>query len=93
MSIILEISVIPQSGKNEFFFDENEILKFYLKSAPEKGKANKELIETLSKLLKIPQYKIYIISGAVSRRKRIKIDTELSKEIMLEMLYRNITRK
>ena len=49
-------------------------LKIYLTSAPVGGKANKELIELLSKKLKCSKSRINIIKGRRSREKIIEID-------------------
>lgn len=57
--------------------DKQGSIKCYLKSPPEKGKANKELLTMLAKKLNIPQQDIVIIAGAASRKKRIKIEGSL----------------
>ncbi len=51
----------------------DEILKIKIAAVPEKGKANKELIRFLSKILNIPQKQVEIIQGETSPRKIIKI--------------------
>lgn len=73
MAFILEIKVVPSSGKQRIVRDKNGQLKCFLIAAPEKGKANKELIELVSKLLKIPKKELDIISGETTRIKRIAI--------------------
>lgn len=80
MSLIVEIKVVPSSGKQALRKDSSGLLKCYLKSAPEGGKANAELIKFLSKKLRIPQNQITITSGATSRKKRLKIETSLTLE-------------
>jgi uncharacterized protein (TIGR00251 family) len=50
----------------------NEITIF-LRSRPEKGKANKELIYKLAKYFAISTSKVHIISGATSSKKVIEI--------------------
>lgn len=86
MAIILEITVMPLSGKNDCFIDEHEQIKWYLKSAPEKGKANYELIKSVADMLHVPQQAISILTGATGRKKRVKIDTSLSKEELLKRI-------
>lgn len=55
---------------------ENEAyLKINVVSVPEKGKANKELISYLAKVLKIAKTDMEIISGALDRYKKILIKT------------------
>jgi hypothetical protein len=74
----LRIKVIPKSPKNEItsiMEDEEgeQTIKIRIKAAPEKGKANAELIKFLSKELKIPRANISIISGKTDQLKLIKV--------------------
>jgi uncharacterized protein (TIGR00251 family) len=86
MPIFIEVKVIPNSGRQECKKDPNGIIKCYLKSAPEGGKANAELIKFFSKKLGIPQYNVAITSGTTLRNKRIKIGTTLTKPEILKKL-------
>ncbi|MDP3698446.1 MAG: DUF167 domain-containing protein [Nanoarchaeota archaeon] len=65
----LKIKVIPQSGRTELK-EENGKLKLYLKSAPEKGKANIELIKYFKKEYKLS---VRIKSGETSRQKVLEV--------------------
>ena len=65
----LKIKVIPHSGRTELK-DEGGKLKLYLKSAPEKGKANVELIKFFKKNFKLS---VRIKSGEASREKVLEI--------------------
>jgi len=64
----LKIIVKPNSPRNEILsYDPNKkAVRIAVKAAPEKGKANHELIKFISKLLK---KKAAIISGLKSREK------------------------
>ncbi|MBI5355758.1 MAG: DUF167 domain-containing protein [Candidatus Aenigmarchaeota archaeon] len=42
-------------------------------SPPQKGKANKELIEKISSYFKVPKASVSILSGAGSRKKMIEV--------------------
>lgn len=86
MSLFVDIKVIPGSGQQKVVFDKAGILKCYLKSVPEKGKANQELVKFLSKKLSLPMSFIEITSGLSSRKKRIKIELDLSYEDFLKKL-------
>ena len=86
MAVFVEIKVIPSSGKQKFVTDKSGNIKVYLKSPPEKGKANTELIKLLSKKLDVPQNDISIALGATTRKKRIKIETALSQNQINQML-------
>lgn len=83
MALIVEVKVVPSAGKNGWILDKAGKLKGYLKSPPERGLANQELIDLLAKALKIPKQKVILVSGATSRIKRIKIEHELT----IEQLY------
>jgi uncharacterized protein (TIGR00251 family) len=83
MALIIEVKVVPSAGKNGWILDKVGKLKGYLKSPPERGIANQELIDLLAKALKIPKQKVILVSGATSRIKRIKIEHELT----IEQLY------
>lgn len=78
MALIIEVKVIPSSGRVMWKLEEGDRLKCYLKSPPEKGKANRELISLVTKALKLPASACTIISGATSRLKRVRIDTQQS---------------
>ena len=86
MALIVEVKVVPNSGKNEWAIEKSGSLKCFLKSLPEKGAANRELIKNLSKLLKLTQSDIEIVSGLTSRKKRIKIHTDLTLEKFYSLL-------
>lgn len=79
--IVVRIRLTPNAsrcGKVGFFTvaSGEEYLKISVTSIPEKGKANKELIDFLSKALKIPKTSMEIISGFLDRHKKIFIKTE-----------------
>ncbi len=86
MALILEIKVIPSSGRATFCLDASNKLKAYLKSSPEGGKANKELIQLLAHALHCPQYLITIISGMTTRNKKIKISLPLTHDELINKL-------
>ena len=83
---MLEIKVIPGSGKQILELDRTGRLKCFLKSPAEKGKANKELIKLLSKKLSMPQKDITIIRGAAARNKVVKVDSNDSEDVIWEKL-------
>lgn len=86
MAIVLTIKVAPNAGKQEFKLDKNNILKCFLKSAPEQGKANAELIKLLSKALNLTLLDITLIQGATNRTKKIKIETTKTLPEILALL-------
>jgi uncharacterized protein (TIGR00251 family) len=66
------VKLIPKSGRSELKY-EGALLKIWVKSAPEDGKANAELIRTLADILKIPRKEIQILRGSSSRIKVVDI--------------------
>jgi uncharacterized protein (TIGR00251 family) len=85
LSCRLNIFLKPNSNKNKIELDNNDVIKVWVKSPPQEGKANCELIEFLSNLLKIPKSYISIKVGTASKRKIIEI-TGKNKEEILEIL-------
>ncbi len=86
MSLIIDIKVVPRSGKSMCKLDKAGIVVCYLKSPPERGLANKELIKYIAKELNITQQQVAIIGGATSRRKRIAIDADITQEQLFAAL-------
>lgn len=81
---ILSVKVIPKSGRTELKF-EGELLKVWLKSAPEDGKANEELVRILAKKLDISRAHVEILHGKSTRNKTVDI-TGISVEEMKKTL-------
>lgn len=76
MSVVIELKVVPNSKQQGFEQDKSGLIKCRLKSKPEGGKANEELVKLLSKTLGIATDCFKILRGATSRNKMIKIDTQ-----------------
>ncbi len=72
--IILSIRTQPGSSKNRIIGEYGGRLKLAVTAAPEKGKANKAVIELLADTLHINESSIQIISGESSRNKRLMIE-------------------
>jgi len=70
--MILNVRVIPNARKNEIKQEKNR-WKVYLTAPPEKGKANKLLIELLSLKFKVKKKQIKIVRGEKSRHKIVEI--------------------
>jgi len=65
----INVRVTPHSGRSELVEDEGK-LRLYLKSAPEKNKANLEFIKFFKKSFKIS---VRIKAGETSREKVLEI--------------------
>lgn len=84
----LSIKVIPNADKNKIVDWFNEDLKIKISAVPEKGKANKELIYFLAKILNIAKSEIKIVQGITNHRK-ILIIKNILKENIAEKINSN----
>lgn len=80
--IIINIKISPNSKKNEII-NEGEIIKIKITAQPIDGKANKALIEFLSKEFKIPKTSIKILKGETSKDKTILFETDNPEKLQL----------
>lgn len=79
--VILSIRTQPGSSKNRIIGEYGGRLKLTVTAAPEKGKANKAVIELLADTLRIHESSIHIISGESSRDKRVLIEGFILKDL------------
>ena len=71
--MIVKIKVIPNASNNSIEGFSGDVLRIRIAAAPDKGKANEELIAFLSERLKLPKSNFNILSGHTSRLKRLEI--------------------
>jgi uncharacterized protein (TIGR00251 family) len=71
--VVFKVKAMPNAGKNALAGEYNGMLKIKISAQPERGKANEELADYLSGLLKISKSRIEIIKGAAAREKTISI--------------------
>ncbi|TVL99833.1 MAG: YggU family protein [Candidatus Brocadia sp. WS118] len=79
--VILSIRTQPGSSKNRIIGEYGGRLKLAVTAAPEKGKANKAVIELLADTFRIHESSIHIISGESSRDKRVLIEGLILKDL------------
>jgi uncharacterized protein (TIGR00251 family) len=72
--IELAVRVIPRAGKAGFAGMRDGALLVRLGAAPVEGAANAELIDVLSRLLKVPRRAVAIVSGERGRLKRVRVE-------------------
>jgi len=70
---ILKVYLQPKSSKNEIVGPYRDGVKVKITAPPIEGKANKGLIQFLSKELGIPPSQVKIIKGQRSREKTLSI--------------------
>lgn len=71
----IRVKVIPKSAKTELVgYLPDGTWKIKVAAVPEKGKANRELVEFLASHLGVAKSRIRIMSGETSQLKRIRVD-------------------
>ena len=81
--VLIRIRIVPNSSRNEIILEE-EFIKVKVTAQPIENKANKALIEFLSKQFKLPKTKTFkipkssfeIIKGETSKDKTIILSTQ-----------------
>lgn len=84
MALIMQVKVVPGSSQRKCVLDLQRVLKCYVQSAAQDGKANQELIQLFSKTLRCPRSAITILAGHTARIKRIKIDIDIDYAALLQ---------
>jgi uncharacterized protein len=80
-TILLHIKVNPGKPASKITGVKNNELCLDIKGAPEKGKANKEVVRFLAKALHTSRSAIEIKSGHTSRHKLILLPGEMREEL------------
>ena len=81
----LEVRVTPNAGRNEITGWKDGALQVKVAAPPEKGKANKELVDFLSRELGVNKTTIKIVTGMTGRKKTIAVEG-MSREDILKRL-------
>jgi uncharacterized protein (TIGR00251 family) len=71
--VVLTVRVIPRASKSGVAGIRDDALLVRLAAPPVDGGANVALVELLASLLAIPRRQLSLLSGAHSRRKRLKV--------------------
>lgn len=85
--LIVRIKIIPNASKTEFVQTEDE-LKLRITAQPIENKANKAIIEFLSKSLKTAKSNIKILKGELNKEKTLLI-SEINEEYFRKKLKIN----
>ncbi len=85
--LLIRIKIVPNSSKNDLII-EDEFIKVKVTAQPIENKANKALVEFLSKKFKIPKTSIQIVKGDTSKEKTIlfSINDEEKKQNVISEL-------
>lgn len=74
MKLRINVKVKPSSRSNDVIKLTNNSFEVKVTIPPEKGKANKKVIELLAEYLKVPKTNISIVRGHSSRQKVFEIE-------------------
>ncbi len=77
--ILVRIRILPGASRNEIVFDE-DFVKIKIAAQPVENKANKALIEFLSKHFRLPKSSIKIIKGENTKEKTLLFSTDDSEK-------------
>ena len=80
------MKVYPGAGRNEVTGFAGDVLQVKIKAAPEKGKANRELVDFLSGLLGIKRSSLTVVKGETSRHKLLAIEGLTPSEAIKRLL-------
>ena len=85
--LLIRIKIVPNSSKNDLII-ENEFIKVKVTAQPIENKANKALVEFLSKRFKVPKTSIEIVKGDTSKEKTLlfSINNEEKKQKIISEL-------
>jgi uncharacterized protein (TIGR00251 family) len=81
----IAVKVQPNAGKNEIMGFSNDVWRIKVAAPPDKGKANKELIEYLSEVLGLKKDQLTILKGLTSHNKLIAVEG-MSHELVIARL-------
>jgi uncharacterized protein (TIGR00251 family) len=84
----LAVKVTPNAGRNEISGLKDGVLQVKLAAPPDKGRANKELVDFLSESLGVRKSAIAIIRGHTGRHKIIEIEGTGREEALKRLLKR-----
>lgn len=73
---LINLKISPNASKNEIIKTDDGLLKIKITAQPVDGKANKALIEFLSKSLKVPKTSIEILKGHTGKEKTLLIHSK-----------------
>jgi uncharacterized protein YggU (UPF0235/DUF167 family) len=84
--LTVEISARPGSGKRGLLRTRPTGPVVALASAPEKGRANRELIEFIADLLDVPASAVSVIRGHSARQKVIQIESAAAQALGAKLI-------
>ncbi len=87
----ISLRVYPNASRNEVVGFTKGVLRVKVSAPPIKGKANRELITFLSRLLIVDKGSVNIIKGHTTRNKVVVIDGLSREEVMGRLLPKSFS--
>jgi len=72
-AVLFRVRVSPGASKTRVLGEHNGALKIAVTAAPEKGKANKAVVDFLAAALSVRKADVSVVSGLASRDKQIAV--------------------
>ena len=72
IALRIEVKVFPKSSREELV-EKDGVIKAYVKAAPQRGKANKALVELIAKEYNVKKSAVTIVAGLASRNKTVEV--------------------
>ncbi|NPE07018.1 MAG: YggU family protein [Asgard group archaeon] len=86
-NVVLQLHVKPNSKKQEIVVDSlDKKITIFVKAQPDRGKANKELLKFMAKILEKTTSDISIIAGQTSRDKTIIVKNDSKQNVERKIL-------
>jgi len=74
MAVFIDVKVTPRAARSGIAGTRDGVLLVRISAPPVEGAANAELVEVLSRALRVPKRAISIVSGERNRFKRVRIE-------------------
>ena len=87
--VVLKVKVVPGASRTAIAGELDGMVKIKLSAAPEKGKANRCLVEFLAGRLGVKKKSVIIISGQASPIKKVQICGITAEDVLSELMQPN----
>ena len=80
-AVVLTVRLTPRAGRDSVegvgvLSDGRAVVLARVRAVPDKGEANRALVELLAKTLRVPKSTVEVIAGATARLKQVRIAGE-----------------
>ena len=69
----ISVRVVTRAKKEQIVEESKDSWKVYLRTAPERGRANERLCELVAERLNVPKSAVQILHGETSKQKLIEV--------------------